>query len=40
MHKNAVVVDTGKLNKKAMLNKMTDYVERVLKKKYGNRTRD
>ena len=40
MHKNAVVVDTGKLNKRAMLNKMTNYVERVLKKKYGNRTRN
>ena len=39
MHKNAVVVDTGKLNKRAMLAKMTNYVERVLKNKYGNRTR-
>ena len=39
MHKNAVVVDTGKLNKRAMLAKMSNYVERVLKNKYGNRTR-
>ena len=39
MHKNAVVVDTGKLNKRAMLAKMSNYVERVLKNKYGNRAR-
>ena len=39
MHKNAVVVDTGKLNKRAMLAKMINYVERVLKNKYGNRAR-
>ena len=35
-HKNAVVVNTGKLSKKAMVTKMSFYVERVLKKKYGN----
>ena len=35
-HKNAVVVDTGKLNKKAMLEKMIKHVERVLKNKYVN----
>ena len=29
-HKNSVVIDTGKLSKKAMLTKMTKYVERVL----------
>ena len=39
MHKNAVVVDTGKLNKRAMLAKMTKYIERVLKRIDGNRTR-
>ena len=39
MHKNAVVVDPGKLNKRAMLAKMSNYVERVLKNKYGNRAR-
>ena len=38
-HPDAVVVDTGKLNKLAMIAKMSKYVERVLKKKYGNRTR-
>ena len=35
-HKNAVVVNTGKLDKKAMLTKMSKHVERVLKTKYGN----
>jgi CMP/dCMP kinase len=35
-HKNAVVVDTGKLNKHAMMAKMSKFVERALKKKYGN----
>tara|TARA_A100001015_G_scaffold14148_1_gene16526 strand:+ start:2912 stop:3577 length:666 start_codon:yes stop_codon:yes gene_type:complete len=35
-HKNAVVVNTGKLSKKAMVTKMSFYVERVLEKKYGN----
>tara|TARA_X000000368_G_C22894566_1_gene651240 strand:- start:29 stop:685 length:657 start_codon:yes stop_codon:yes gene_type:complete len=35
-HKNAVVVNTGKLGKKAMLAKMSKYVEKVLKIKYGN----
>ncbi len=38
-HKNAVVVNTGKLGKKAMLAKMSKYVEKVLKIKYGNWTR-
>jgi len=36
MHKNAVVVDTGKLNKQAMVAKMTKHIERVIKEKYGN----
>ena len=31
-HKNAVVVNTGKLNKKAMLSKMCKHVEKVLLK--------
>ena len=35
-HKNAVVVNTGKLDKKAMSTKMSKHVERVLKTKYGN----
>jgi len=34
-HKNAVVVDTGKLNKQAMLKKMTLHVKKKLKIKYG-----
>tara|TARA_B100000963_G_scaffold360273_1_gene390536 strand:+ start:52 stop:708 length:657 start_codon:yes stop_codon:yes gene_type:complete len=35
-HKNAVVVDTGKLNKQAMIAKMTKHIEKVIKEKYGN----
>ena len=35
-HRNSVENDTGKLNKQAMLKKMTKYVEKVLIKKYGN----
>ena len=38
-HRDSVEIDTGKLDKKAMLAKMSDYVERVKKLKYGNRTR-
>ncbi len=30
-HRDSVVIDTGKLSKRAMLNKMSIYVERVLK---------
>jgi len=35
-HPDAVVVDTGKLNKQAMKTKMSKYIERILRKKYGN----
>ena len=35
-HRNSVEIDTGKLNKHAMLRKMSNYVEKVLIKKYGN----
>ena len=35
-HKNAIVIDTGKLNKRAMLVKMSKYVDEILIKKYGN----
>ena len=34
-HKNAVVVDTGKLNKQAMLKRMTKYIEKSIEFKYG-----
>ncbi len=34
-HRDSIEIDTGKLNKRAMLAKMSKYVERVLKKKYG-----
>ena len=35
-HRDSVEVDTGKLNKQAMIVKMSKYVERVIKAKYGN----
>ena len=35
-HRNSVEIDTGKLNKQAMLRKMSKYVEKVLVEKYGN----
>ena len=35
-HKNAVVVNTGKLNKQAMVVKMSKSVEKILRTKYGN----
>ena len=34
-HRDSVEIDTGKLNKQAMLTKMTKYVELKIKKKYG-----
>ena len=37
--KNAVVVDTSKIGKKAMLLKMSKYVEKVIELKYVNRTK-
>ena len=36
-HRDSIEIDTGKLDKKAMLAKMSKYVERVIKKKYGIR---
>ena len=38
-HGDSVEIDTGKLDKSAMLAKMSKYVERVLINKYGNWTR-
>ena len=35
-HRNSVEIDTGKLNKQAMLKKMSINVTKVLLKKYGN----
>ena len=35
-HPDAVVVDTGKLHKQAMIVRMSKYIERNLKNKYGN----
>ena len=35
-HIDSVEIDTGKLDKQAMLNKMSKHVERVIKIKYGN----
>ena len=39
-HRDSVVIDTGKLDKQAMLARMSKNVERVLKKKYVNRARN
>jgi len=39
-HRDSVVIDTGKLDKQAMLVKMSKTVERILRNKYGNRTRN
>ena len=35
-HRNSVEIDTGKLNKQAMLKKMSKHIEKILLKKYGN----
>jgi len=35
-HADSVEIDTGKLDKQEMIAKMTKYVERMIKKKYGN----
>ena len=35
-HGDAIEIDTGKLNKQAMLVKMSKYVDKIIKKKYGN----
>ena len=35
-HRDAIEIDTGKLNKQAMLKKMSKFVEMKLKRKYGN----
>jgi len=35
-HRDAIEIDTGKLNKKAMLKKMSKNVDMVIKLKYGN----
>ena len=34
-NRDAIEIDTGKLNKKAMLKKMSKYVDEKIKKKYG-----
>ena len=35
-HRDAIEIDTGKLNKRAMLAKMSKYIDKVIKEKYGN----
>ncbi len=35
-HRDAIEIDTGKLNKKEMLTKMSKYVDNIIKTKYGN----
>ena len=39
-HRDSVEIDTGKLDKRQMLAKMSNYVEKKLKIKYGIRTRN
>ena len=39
-HRDSIEIDTGNLDKQAMLAKMSKYVEKIIKKKYGNRTRN
>ena len=34
-HRNSIEIDTGKLNKQAMVNKMSIYIEKLLKEKNG-----
>jgi len=38
-HRDSIVIDTSNLDKQAMLAKMSKYVERVIKKKYEDRSR-
>ena len=38
-HPDSVSIDTGKLDKQAMLAKMSNYLDRIIQKKYGNWTR-
>ncbi len=35
-HRDAIEIDTGKLNKRAMLVKMSKYIDKMIKKKHGN----
>ena len=35
-HRDAIEIDTGKLNKQAMLKKMSKHIDKVLKEKYAN----
>ena len=39
-HRDSVVIDTGKLNKQSMLKKMSFFIDKELKRKYGNWTRN
>ena len=38
-HRDSIEIDTGNLDKQAMLAKMSSIIEKVIKKKYGIRTR-
>jgi len=35
-HRDAIEIDTSKLNKRSMLGKMSKYVDKVIRKKYGD----
>ena len=39
-HRDSIEIDTGKLNKLAMVAKMSKFIDKVIKNKYGNRTRN
>ena len=34
-HRDAIEIDTGKLNKRMMLKKMSKYIDRIVKIKHG-----
>ena len=34
-HRDSIEIDTGKLDKKAVVAKMSFFLERIIKKKYG-----
>ena len=38
-HRDSIEIDTSKLNKLEMVNKLSKHVERILNKRYGVRTR-
>ena len=35
-HRDSIEIDTAKMNKSSMLTKMSKYIDKVIKEKYGN----